>query len=377
VASESVAEKLGSLAGIVRRQYQNITIFHAFSWLAGLENLITFPIDRFLRRDGSACLPLTLGVMVTQRCNLRCKMCKVTGLLTRDGSGEPTLAQLDKFFAELAPGRTHLGLCGGEPLLRRDLGAIAAAARRRRLSAGIFTNGVLLDPDMADQLTEAGLSYVAVSLLGDRAEHNRLAAAPNAYDLLVRNLRYLARNRKQTRVVIHCTLSPVNLGAMDEVMRLAEELDLDFVRFGHPTWFTPEDARKSRAFFARRFPGERIGALAFDYQPRFKTEQVVAAVRAARRRYGGRIGFQPELTDSEVRGWYGGEFRTQRPCLFVFRGGIVRANGDLTCCESLDYVIGNVYRDGFRGVWNNARYRTLRNQLKQGLFPACARCCKL
>ena len=52
-------------------------------------------------------------------------------------------------------------------------------------------------------------------------------------------------------------------------------------------------------------------------------------------------------------------------------------NGDVFPCESINYKMGNIFEDDFREIWNNNKYVNFRNRLRKGLFPACARCCKL
>src|SRR4051812_8457401 len=73
--------------------------------------------------------PFSAAFAVTNRCNLRCRYCNFPLL-------DPTelgLPQIERLFDVLrALGVVRLGLVGGEPLVRKDLGEIVALARARR-----------------------------------------------------------------------------------------------------------------------------------------------------------------------------------------------------------------------------------------------------
>ena len=72
--------------------------------------------------------PFSATFAVTNRCNLRCEYCNCPFI----DPSHLTLEQIDVLFDRLQKmGVRRLGLAGGEPLLRRDLGEIIARAKRR------------------------------------------------------------------------------------------------------------------------------------------------------------------------------------------------------------------------------------------------------
>jgi cyclic pyranopterin phosphate synthase len=113
-----------------------------------------------------------LRVSVTDRCNLRCPYCmprEVFGagfeFLPRDELlSFEEIARLVDVFARA--GVRKVRLTGGEPLLRRDLDRLvemlAAVAGIEEIA--LTTNGLLLTPDRARRLAEAGLTRATVSL---------------------------------------------------------------------------------------------------------------------------------------------------------------------------------------------------------------------
>jgi cyclic pyranopterin phosphate synthase len=115
-----------------------------------------------------------LRISVTDRCNFRCVYCMPKAVFGRDHAFLPR-AELLTFeeIARLVATFTRLGvekvrLTGGEPLVRRELPTLvrmlAAIPGLRDLT--LTTNGVLL-PEHADELKDAGLHRVTVSLDAD------------------------------------------------------------------------------------------------------------------------------------------------------------------------------------------------------------------
>jgi cyclic pyranopterin phosphate synthase len=112
-----------------------------------------------------------LRVSVTDRCNLRCRYCmprEVFGadfpFLERDEL--LTFEEIERVVRVLVGlGIRKVRLTGGEPLLRRDLPDLVARLTRIEgiEDLALTSNGVLL-ARMADELVEAGLRRVTVSL---------------------------------------------------------------------------------------------------------------------------------------------------------------------------------------------------------------------
>ncbi|GLW99737.1 GTP 3',8-cyclase MoaA [Microtetraspora sp. NBRC 16547] len=109
-----------------------------------------------------------LRVSLTDRCNLRCAYCMPPEGL--DWLPKPDLLTAEEIVRLVAIGVERLGITevrytGGEPLLRRELVEIVAAAARLapRPQVSLTTNGIGL-ARLAAPLAEAGLDRVNVSL---------------------------------------------------------------------------------------------------------------------------------------------------------------------------------------------------------------------
>jgi MoaA/NifB/PqqE/SkfB family radical SAM enzyme len=118
------------------------------------------------RKLGGGRRPLNVMVSVTNRCNSLCGYCDIPD---REGE-EPSTGALLGLVDQLAyAGTTRLGLWGGEPLMRADLGTVIARARKRGLWVSVDTNGYLFKRRL-DAMREA--DHVVFSLDGEQAAHD-------------------------------------------------------------------------------------------------------------------------------------------------------------------------------------------------------------
>ena len=85
----------------------------------------------------------------------------------------------------------------------------------------------------------------------------------------------------------------------------------------------------------------------------------------------------PDLSLKEIKNWYSSNFKSNRKCMFIYRGTFIYPNGDVVPCESIKYTMGNINQQPFKEIWNSKKYMKFRKVLKKGLLPACTRCCKL
>lgn len=157
----------------------------------------------------------TLRISVTDHCNFRCVYC-----MPHEGVAwlaRPELLTFEE-FVEIARAALTLGirdfkLTGGEPLLRRDLAGLVRMLRALPDCGEISltTNGHLL-AEMADELSDAGVSRVTVSLDTLRAERFRQVTRTGELQRVLRGIEQAER----------AGLGPVKLNVV--VMR---DLNLD------------------------------------------------------------------------------------------------------------------------------------------------------
>ncbi len=101
---------------------------------------------------------------LTHRCPLACPYCS-NPLALEGRADELDTATWARVFHEAAAlGVLQVHLSGGEPMSRRDITAITAAARDAGLYTNLITSGIGLDAARLTQLRGAGLDHVQLSI---------------------------------------------------------------------------------------------------------------------------------------------------------------------------------------------------------------------
>src|SRR2546430_8400578 len=85
--------------------------------------------------------PVMAHIIPMRRCNLACAYCNEYDDISKPVPLETMIGHLDR-LADL--GTTVVSVSGGEPLMHPQLDEIITHIRRRRMMAGMITNGYLL-----------------------------------------------------------------------------------------------------------------------------------------------------------------------------------------------------------------------------------------
>jgi MoaA/NifB/PqqE/SkfB family radical SAM enzyme len=105
--------------------------------------------------------PVMAHIIPIRRCNLSCTYCNEYDDFSKPVVTETMIERLDQ-LARL--GTTIVTFSGGEPLLHPDLDRLIAHVRRRGMMAGMITNGYLLTAQRVNQLNDAGLDHMQISI---------------------------------------------------------------------------------------------------------------------------------------------------------------------------------------------------------------------
>src|SRR5580698_4771816 len=114
-----------------------------------------------LRGVASTDHPVMAHIIPIRRCNLSCTYCNEYDDFSKPVATETMTARLDR-LADL--GTTIVTFSGGEPLLHPDLDRLISHVRDRGMMAGMITNGYLLTPQRVNQLNDAGLDHMQISI---------------------------------------------------------------------------------------------------------------------------------------------------------------------------------------------------------------------
>jgi radical SAM protein with 4Fe4S-binding SPASM domain len=150
----------------------------------------------FILRD----FPMHLDIEATSRCNLRCTFCDKLPQLAKGQFGDMDMVLYKKIIDEGA--RNNLwGVklsYRGEPLLHKGIVEMVSYAKKNGILDVYFnTNGMLLTRSMSEQLLDAGLDRISISIEGTEPEQFERHRVGARFDVIIKNIDDLLEARKK------------------------------------------------------------------------------------------------------------------------------------------------------------------------------------
>jgi PqqA peptide cyclase len=181
--------------------------------------------------------PYSLVAELTYRCPLRCPYCSNPVNCGSEGyERELTTEEWARVFGEAAElGVLQLGLTGGEPMVRRDLPQLVAAAAGAGLYSTLVTAAMSFDRGRAEILRDAGLDHVQISLQDSDPEGSDRIAGIRSWERKIAAAR-LARDMGFP-LTINCVLHRHNLDNIGQILSLCESLEADRVELANTQYY--------------------------------------------------------------------------------------------------------------------------------------------
>ena len=152
-------------------------------------------------------IPINGGIIINDRCNLKCKHCVVANLVNQDRSLQDIASDLDQLYSL---GIRSLFIVGGEPFLWRDKGynidsIIKLAKNKGFFKVSVCTNGIL------PLETKADLVWVSVD--GLKETHNKIRG--DTYDQIINNI----EESRHEGIFINFTVNSINCNEVEEMVK--------------------------------------------------------------------------------------------------------------------------------------------------------------
>jgi len=334
--------------------------------------------------DGSSRALVNITLELTYRCNVKCEFCFLKDSVLYQKRDELTLEEIAGLADQARPFGASFFLTGGEPFLRPDLEDIVASIHARGLKVGVNTNGLLVDERRGQRIREAGLDYAIFSLHGPREVHDCLENRRGSYDRVLENLTRFAAAKGRTRVFANCVVARGNSARLSELPDLLAHLPIDGLTFQHETFLTRTEVEQHERVWEHFFPERELpmvfqssgyGGRDFEAMDR----EIGAMQGKQARRWPFPIFFKPPLEGEKLRDWYTSDMQVKGRCLYIWTDTRVEPDGAVNACQVMPTLMGNVRQTPLAEILNGALYREFRaqNRVAGGVFPACARCCKL
>src|SRR5262249_5998843 len=170
-----------SLAGLVsplkpgkRLHHRSVGRMSSFDFIKRrLYEGINYRLRTFARgRFATACRPTSIALLMTERCNARCVHCDIWKNRGRETS--PSFEEWKIVLGDLRNwlGPVHVGLSGGEALLKAYTIDLVEYASSIGLFVELLSHGFWKDQEKIENLAEARPSRVTISLDGIGVTHS-------------------------------------------------------------------------------------------------------------------------------------------------------------------------------------------------------------
>jgi len=147
------------------------------------------------QRQGGQRMPLQVAIEITRRCPLECLHC-YNNLPMSDTEARRRELTKDEHFRILDElgdlGCFWILYTGGEIFARKDFLEIYTYAKKKGFLITLFTNGTIINEEIADYLVEWRPFAIEITLYGrTRETYEALTAVPGSFDRCLRGIRLL------------------------------------------------------------------------------------------------------------------------------------------------------------------------------------------
>ena len=164
--------------------------------------------------------PVNVTWEITLRCNLRCVHClSNAGPVSKEELTTSECRDLVDQLTVLKVFQVNIG--GGEPFIREDFLDLLRYSHEKGLVTCVSTNGMLVDNDLARELSSLKMLYLQVSLDGATAEVNDQIRGKGTYKKILNAMDCLARHR--VPFSINTVLTRTNYPQLDTLREMAKE----------------------------------------------------------------------------------------------------------------------------------------------------------
>ncbi len=305
--------------------------------------------------------PREANLLITGKCNLRCRHCSVTSYGGLDT--DLPLSVWKDILDELQRSKLlKLTVTGGEPLVRPDFVEFLGEIHRRPFRFSINTNGTLVTPRVIEAVKKYSSRFneFMVSLDGPDEETVDSQRGSGVFQELVRGVKMLSS--AEIPFGFYCTTTSLNVDRVVETAEFAVSLGARWIKFNN---------------FLLAGPG-----LNRDMIPeRAKVNRAAEELYVLSSKHPGRI--QGTLLDmyTRVLKYKRGELHTEKDRAYSCGGGTgkiaIFPDGRVTPCDHLpDLTLGNITRQSLEDMLTGGEMRKFSEFMnqKRSDFAECREC---
>lgn len=341
-------------------------------------------------------MPKWIVIQVTECCNLRCKMCYEWGQNGCYGEFNKlaqlpfeVIADIVNEFRDIKP---RYDLFGGEPLLHPDIKKIISIIKDSGSSLTIPTNGTLLYK-CYKEIVDYSVDNIWISIDGTE-EINDAQRGKGSYQKALEGLKLLHNYRQETgkkfpRIGISSVITPDNYEFIYDFYKSIDIDTIDQVSLEYETYITSKQKEdylslleKQYGIHGHKYIEGHVRELEYFNQIDYKVlSENIQKVKDYLISNGKFVNTYPQnMSEENTYKYFHAKWHemsgVKQKCPFPYIEMEVSARGDVTPCHSMyDFVLGNVYKENIRDIWNGENYKKYRAMMSDRLLPICPTCC--
>ena len=297
----------------------------------------------------------SLQFELSSRCNERCIHCYIPNGKKNTGFDMP-LAKVKGILDEFAEmGGIHVTLSGGEAFLHKDLLEICKYCREKDLKISILSNLISLKDEQIPVLKEVNLSLIQTSLYSMNPEiHDKITTVKGSFEKTKAAIEKLVA--ADIPVQISCPLMKANKDGYADVLKYAQKLKIK----AQTDYIMMAQANLDTSNLANRLSLEETEKVLRDI---FEYDLEYQAIT---------LNLKPK---DEERKFDKERFLKEPVCGVGYDNCCITANGDVYPCAGWqEYVLGNVYKQSLKEIWENSERVKYLRKITNASFPKCADC---
>ncbi|MBA7650432.1 GTP 3',8-cyclase [subsurface metagenome] len=323
--------------------------------------------------------PEAINFYPTDRCNLKCSMCFER---LRKPNPEMEIEGWIKIIDQIKRFQPRIHLSGGEPFVYPGIVDLISYIKKSGLFLVITTNGTFLS-EYAKEIIRMKVNRIHISIDGPKQIHDKIRGVKGTFNRIMTGLAKMNKLKKHSRlpvIRINSMLNFTNEPAMQEVIKIAYDIQAESIQFLHPLFIDSKSLAVHRLFLKKNLHHNlnywQAADISCNTPENFtKIQNLLENLQKER---GIPIEIFPSFNPEQLKAYYNVDpyFYSIFPgkCRAMWETVTILASGDVESCP--DYILGNCSEENFDVLWNNKKMRTLRRRIKNNqLFPVCRACC--
>lgn len=292
---------------------------------------------------------------LTSQCNERCIHCYIPNAKKNEGKGMPTEKVLSLIDEYSDMGGISVNLSGGEVFMHKDLIKIIQYCREKDLQVNVLSNLIALRDSQIPYLKEANISMLQTSLYSMNPEiHDNITTIKGSFAKTKSAIEKLVA--ADIPVQISCPIMKANKNSYKDVLQYAKKLDCkaqtDFIMMAQ--------ANLDTSNLANRISLEETEKLIIDIiENDVNYQQAVLNLTSVK-----------EIIKKDPDA-----FGKLNLCSAGSNICCIAENGDVYPCPGWqDMIMGNVYEQSLKDIWEKSDKAKYLRSITQEMFPKCMNC---